>query len=101
MDEAMALSIPWISENMAADTGSVPNSLVFAVTDTGVGISPEYLEKLFNKFTQFSPGAHHSANHGTGLGLVIVKGIIDAHGGTVGVGSTVGKGSTFYFTLPL
>ena len=101
IDEAMALSIPWISENMAADTGSVPNSLVFAVTDTGVGISPEYLEKLFNKFTQFSPGAHHSANHGTGLGLVIVKGIIDAHGGTVGVGSTVGKGSTFYFTLPL
>ena len=100
-DEATALNIPWISENMATDTGSIPNSLVFAVTDTGVGISPEYLEKLFNKFTQFSPGAHHSANHGTGLGLVIVKGIIDAHGGTVGVGSTVGKGSTFYFTLPL
>ena len=99
--EAKALNIPWISENMATDTELVPNSLVFAVTDTGVGISAEYLEKLFNKFTQFSPGAHHSANHGTGLGLVIVKGIVDAHGGTVGVGSTVGKGSTFYFTLPL
>lgn len=100
-DEAAVLNIPWIGEHMSLESAQIQDSLVFAVTDTGGGIAQEHLEKLFNKFTQFVPGAYQSNNHGTGLGLVIVKGIVEAHNGTVGMGSTVGKGSTFYFTLPL
>jgi signal transduction histidine kinase len=76
------------------------NQLFFAVTDTGVGISEEQLNKLFNKFTQLEEGAL-SEKKGTGLGLVIAKGIIEAHGGKVGVFSQVGKGSTFYGVVPI
>jgi signal transduction histidine kinase len=75
--------------------------LVVAVTDTGEGILVENLERLFNKFIQFSSSARDSEHKGTGLGLVIVKGIVEAHGGVIGVGSKKGTGSTFYFTLPL
>jgi len=101
IEEAAALSIPWVSDHMSGDTTGIPDSAVIAVTDTGEGIAPENFEKLFNKFSQFISSAHQRNHNGTGLGLVIVKGITEAHGGTVGIGSTVGKGSTFYFTLPL
>ncbi|MBI5400621.1 MAG: GAF domain-containing protein [Candidatus Yonathbacteria bacterium] len=100
--EATAIGFPWVSDNMSGDTGEVPDSVVVAVTDNGEGVTTENLQKLFNKFTQFASSVRQSGEHkGTGLGLVIVKGIVEAHGGTVGVGSKMGKGSTFYFTLPL
>ncbi len=76
------------------------DELVLAVTDTGVGIDEEQLGKLFNKFTQLEQGAI-SEKKGTGLGLVISKGIAEAHGGKVGVFSEIGKGSTFYCQLPI
>lgn len=76
------------------------NSVVVSVTDTGMGIKPEEIDKLFNKFQQLASSAR-SEKKGTGLGLVIVKGIIEAHEGQVGVYSEGGKGTTFYFTLPL
>lgn len=76
------------------------DSVVLSVTDTGFGIPPSELSKLFSKFQQLST-ATRSEKKGTGLGLVIVKGIVEAHGGEVGVFSEEGKGSTFYFTLPL
>ena len=101
-DEASKLGIPWVSEGVFnAKTKEFPPSVVVAVTDTGEGISDENIEKLFNKFTQFVSSVRKSDHKGTGLGLVIVKGIVDAHGGVVGVGSKVGVGSTFCFTLPL
>lgn len=68
---------------------------IFFVNDNGIGIAPEYHEKifkLFNKLDAFSDG--------TGVGLALVKRIIEVHGGKVWVESEVGKGSTFYFTLP-
>lgn len=69
------------------------------VKDTGSGISEENLTKLFSKFEQFGkPGA--SSEKGSGLGLVISKSIIEAHGGRMGVESELGKGSSFFFTLP-
>lgn len=102
MNEARVFGLPWVGDNMPADTNELPDSVVVAVTDTGVGISPENIQKLFNKFIQFASSARQGAEHkGTGLGLVIVKGIVETHGGAVGVGSKVGTGSTFYFTLPL
>jgi PAS domain S-box-containing protein len=68
------------------------------VEDTGIGIAPEDLPKLFQRFTQLAAGARMKA--GTGLGLSISKAQVEAHGGTVGVRSEPGKGSTFWFRLP-
>jgi two-component system, chemotaxis family, sensor kinase Cph1 len=69
----------------------------FAIRDTGPGIPQEQLSHLFDRFWQ----AKKQAKKGTGLGLYIVKGIIEAHGGRVWVESQEGRGSTFYFTLPV
>jgi signal transduction histidine kinase len=70
-----------------------------AVKDTGRGVSQENLSKLFNKFEQFGKPVV-SAEKGSGLGLVISKGIIEAHGGRMGVESEPGKGASFFFILP-
>lgn len=74
-------------------------NLVIAVTDSGTGIAQDKISKLFNKFVQLENAAR-SEKKGTGLGLVICKGIIEAHKGTIGVFSEEGEGSTFYITLP-
>jgi PAS domain S-box-containing protein len=76
------------------------DQLIVAVVDSGVGIPDDQIFHLFNKFTQLEQTAG-SEKRGTGLGLVISKGIIDAHGGQVGVFSQAGKGSVFYFSLPI
>ena len=76
------------------------DSVAVSVSDTGAGIPEAELRKLFNKFQQLSTAAR-SEKKGTGLGLVIVKGVVEAHGGFVGVFSEEGKGTIFYFTLPL
>lgn len=68
----------------------------FAVADTGPGIAQEHLPHLFDKFFRIPGTAAGSA----GLGLSITKEIVQAHGGEVGVESEVGRGSTFWFTLP-
>jgi PAS domain S-box-containing protein len=74
-------------------------TLVCEVVDSGAGIAPEDLQELFKPFSRLS--AEQGARvPGTGLGLSIVKELVSAHGGTVGVRSTVGKGSSFWFTLP-
>jgi signal transduction histidine kinase len=68
----------------------------FQVSDTGVGIPEKYLPRIFEQFFRVpeqGPGT------GVGLGLAIVKDIVGAHGGTVGVESREGTGSTFHFSL--
>jgi signal transduction histidine kinase len=70
-----------------------------AVTDHGEGIAPQDLPKLFRKFSQIDSGPTRRVG-GTGLGLVICKGIVEQHGGTIGVESRLAEGSTFYFLLP-
>jgi signal transduction histidine kinase len=69
----------------------------FSVADSGPGIPPADLEKIFDRFWQ----ADSADRRGAGLGLAIVKAIVTAHGGTIGVTSTVGVGSNFYFDLPV
>ncbi|MDD2581825.1 MAG: response regulator [Desulfuromonadaceae bacterium] len=77
-------------------------SLKIRVTDTGVGIPENALPQLFQKFYQVD-SLPHRPHGGTGLGLAISKSLVEMMGGTIGVKSTVGKGSTFWFelTLPL
>jgi two-component system, chemotaxis family, sensor kinase Cph1 len=75
----------------------VGGSVRFSVKDTGPGIPAEQLPHLFNRYWQ----ARKRAREGTGLGLYIAKGIIEAHGGELWVESQVGSGSTFFFTLPV
>ncbi|MBN2002525.1 MAG: GAF domain-containing sensor histidine kinase [Anaerolineae bacterium] len=73
--------------------------IVIEVTDTGPGIPAEQISKLFRKFSRL-PGGESKAT-GTGLGLVVARQIVEAHQGQIGVRSEVGRGSTFYFTLPI
>jgi NtrC-family two-component system sensor histidine kinase KinB len=68
----------------------------FSVADTGSGIPPEYLDRIFERFVQV-PG---SRSGGAGLGLSISKKLVELHGGQIGVHSELGKGSTFTFSLP-
>ena len=77
----------------------MPRSRVrLSVRDTGPGISPDLLERLFTPFDRLD--AETSGIEGTGLGLALSKGLIEAIGGTIGVESTVGEGSTFWIELP-
>jgi len=70
-----------------------------SVQDTGIGILPADIDKLFTKFYR-APNARKVKADGTGLGLYITRNIIRQHGGEVGVESTLGRGTTFFFTLP-
>jgi signal transduction histidine kinase len=67
---------------------------IFSVSDNGIGIAPEHHEQIFELFTKLNPDIE-----GTGIGLGLVKKIIEVHHGRIWVESELGKGSTFKFTL--
>jgi signal transduction histidine kinase len=70
--------------------------VVFWVADNGPGIPPEDLPRMFDRHFR-RPGTEYE---GSGLGLPISNGIVNAHGGRMWIESTVGSGSTFYFSIP-
>ena len=68
---------------------------IFFVRDNGMGVPPEHHERIFGLFNKLDP-----TSEGTGIGLALVKRIIELHGGRIWIESEAGNGSTFYFTLP-
>jgi signal transduction histidine kinase len=75
---------------------SIGHEVVVSVADTGGGIPPENLPRVFDRFWQ----ATKAERQGAGLGLPITKGIVEVHGGRIWVESTLGRGTTFSFTIP-
>ena len=73
--------------------------ITIAVSDTGIGITPEDQEAIFEEFRQVGSGSQKQ--EGTGLGLTLTKKFVELHGGRIGVQSQVGQGATFTFTLPV
>ncbi|MGB9978610.1 sensor histidine kinase [Methanobacterium sp.] len=71
---------------------------VFSVSDNGIGLEEQYRDQIFEVFKRLHAIGEYQ---GAGIGLAIVKRIIDRHGGRVWVGSKLGEGSTFYFTVPI
>jgi two-component system sensor histidine kinase SenX3 len=77
----------------------VADGVEIAVTDQGVGIPADELDRIFERFYRVDPARQRSTG-GTGLGLSIVKHVVASHGGDVRVRSAEGEGSTFTMTLP-
>jgi signal transduction histidine kinase len=78
------------------DRGSVVNSILVSIADTGSGIAPEFHQEIFEEFVRVDP-----SSSGMGLGLAITKRLIQAHRGKVWVDSELGRGSSFSFLLPI
>ncbi len=89
-----------VKVSVAPGQGLEVESVRYEVTDTGIGIQSEAIEKLFQPFTQVDPSPSRRFG-GTGLGLSIVKRLVELMRGAVGVRSEYGAGSTFWFELPL
>ncbi|MDB4936572.1 MAG: hybrid sensor histidine kinase/response regulator [Labilithrix sp.] len=94
------LSGPWAGRSFPLPDSDVTDFVAISVTDSGIGVAPEGLEQLFKPFSQIDSGLARKYE-GTGLGLAMVKLLVELHGGAVAVESAVGEGSRFTFWLPL
>jgi PAS domain S-box-containing protein len=94
---AIKFSTPGTTITLAARNGL--DEVTFSVSDQGRGVPPDKLLSIFNPFEQVDSSDSREQG-GTGLGLAICRGIVERHGGRIWVESEVGKGSTFYFTIP-
>ena len=97
LSNAIKFSLQGASVWLTAE--SQGNQILFQVKDQGRGIPADKLETIFERFQQADVSDSRN-NEGTGLGLAICRSIVQQHGGQIWVKSTLGEGSTFYFTLP-
>lgn len=97
MTNAVKFTAPRETASIEFGGYSEGSRAVYYVRDNGVGFDMRYSEKLFRVFQRLH---HHNEFEGTGVGLAIVKRIVERHGGEVWAESEPGKGSTFYFSLP-
>ncbi|PTN07358.1 signal transduction histidine kinase [Mangrovibacterium marinum] len=87
-----------VSARLRAPEGEVLQTLVLEVEDSGIGIPPEYLDKIFERFYQ----VHQRRTQSTGgIGLFLAKALVEQHGGTISVASEPGKGSCFRVEIPV
>jgi signal transduction histidine kinase len=98
IENAMIYTLPKGKVKVTMDIKN--GDFFFSVQDTGIGIPKEVQERIFTKFFRASNAAKIDTE-GSGLGLFITKNIIEAHGGKIGFESEEGKGTTFYFTIPI
>ena len=98
--EVGLLSGPWHGTTLSVPDQAFDEFIKISVTDTGIGISPEGMQQLFKPFSQIDSGLSRRFE-GSGLGLVMVKQLVELHGGVVAVQSAVGEGSCFTVWLPL
>jgi PAS domain S-box-containing protein len=99
VSNAIKFSLP--DSQVMIETHRLSSGFVrFCVRDQGIGISSKDLPKLFEKFQQVDSSSSRRKG-GTGLGLAISKALVEQHGGSIGVDSQLGKGSTFWFELPV
>ncbi len=100
LSEGKKSGVVWHIEKQVREFANSPDAICVVVTDNGIGIPKEKQSQLFNKFQQFSSSMRDGVK-GSGLGLVISKGIIEAHGGLIGVASIEDEGTSVYFTIPI
>ncbi len=101
LDNAIKYNVKGGAVDILVEEGSPGGGTVkISISDTGIGIPKESLGKIFQKFYR-SENAQSVEPNGSGLGMYITKNIIEAHGGKIHVESQIGRGTTFWFTLPL
>ncbi len=91
-----AIKFTGVGGRITVGAASKEQEIMFWVADSGCGIASDALPHVFDRFWQATTGDRR----GAGLGLPIVKGIVEAHGGHVWAESTLGRGSTFFFSIP-
>lgn len=99
VDNAIRYTNPGGSVQVRVTKG--PTAACLIVQDTGIGIAPEHLPHIFERFYRADPARERTGSGSSGLGLAIVEWIVRMHGGTVQVASQVGRGSCFTVLLPL
>lgn len=90
----------WLNARMHDENGEPIEFVLVEVGDTGRGIAPDHHELIFREFAQVDASASRG-HHGTGLGLTIARRYVELHGGRIWVESELGRGSRFFFTLPV
>ncbi len=98
MWDRRASQSPQTSNDRRKQVSSVPNAVRVTVSDTGVGISPEFQQEIFEDFTK---APHEKNSEGMGLGLSIARRLVQAHRGRIWMESEPGSGSKFSFVIPL
>ncbi len=98
IDNALKFRKPAVAPRIHLSVERRAEEWQFSLRDNGIGISPEYHDRIFQIFQRLHKRQTYA---GTGIGLAIVKRIVERHGGRVYVDSKLGEGSTFSFTLPV